>query len=277
MGLPHIWFSPDVLPPRNWEWNLRHCLFPWDFHQGGQRNSLPNTWGGWRGGHRASTEGLFGAMGTGNVPDLLSRLCAGDLGMSRKSKAFLVCCRASSSVWREPCACGRAGLGEVGSWGSLCGAAPGQHRALNQLQTSWLHCAVGCSQVMLDLVQVLWAGDQHSPLQRGAQSASAAAREGKHEALCLGPPVLGGQGWCTAMCSSNTECRCWFFLGLCGIQDGLGTSQQSFELSSQQLQGWGYVCCRAGVGRSPVLEWLPKMLAWMKKRKESKFDLKTEW
>lgn len=30
--------------------------------------------------------------GTGNMPDLLSRLCGGDLGMSRKSKAFLMCC-----------------------------------------------------------------------------------------------------------------------------------------------------------------------------------------
>lgn len=158
------------------------------------------------------------------MPDLLSRLCGGDLGMSRKSKAFLMCsvsCRgvrqASSlpvlSLERALCQW-QGWAGEGGKlWGelwTLCGAAAGQHRALNQLQTSWLHSAVGCSQVMLDLMQVPLAGDQHTPLLRGAQSTPAAAQpeKGVHEALCLGPPVLGGQGWCIAMCSSNAECRC---------------------------------------------------------------------
>lgn len=155
------------------EWNLRHCLFGWDFHQGGQRISLPNTWGGWRGGCRACTEWFFGVRvddtrhkrcsrpaehtlweRPGHVQEIQSILkVTGCLaGIRGKQPSWAPCC----SVCREACEGGRPGLGEVGSRpqsSSLCWGAAEQHYALNQLQMFWLLCPVCCSKVNLDLVQ----------------------------------------------------------------------------------------------------------------------------
>lgn len=120
--------------------------------------------------------------GTGNVPYLLSRLCGGDLGMSRKSKAFLMSCvlqgcEASSlpvlGLERGSCQWqGWTGGAGGGTW-SLCGAAAGQPRALNQLQTSWLHSAVG-----------MLSGDAGSPAGRVRWRAAPPSSERSTEHFC---------------------------------------------------------------------------------------------
>lgn len=156
--------------------------------------------------------------GTGNVPDLLSRLCGGDLGMSRKSKAFLMCCVSQGCeagslpmLGVERALCWWKGWAGGGGklWGVLwgcCRSAPCPEPAANILAP--LCRGMLSSGAGSHTGPVIW--DQHTPLLRGAQGASAAAQpqEGLHGALCLGPPVLGGQGWCIVMCSRNAECRC---------------------------------------------------------------------